>query len=1043
MVGHGPTRRPATNQREVAAWVAAFEDEVFEDLLACDPQALLLGDLSARSAQDRTRLVDALADQVRHGTAHYQDRDLYGQFDDEMTGLRISQLLAERDDPSVLLFALSLAEACPRDLLAAPLLAIAEDSGMPELLRTLALTGLTRIITRNPSTLDPTRLRPLAEDPEPEVAARALTLLWPEHIATNDLLNFLPTPEPGNFGYAGMLLERLHEQIAAGDLEEAGAWSARALEAADPMNPGTPVYVALRLLTRIVEDPSTSIDPADATITSAAKALIAASAIELTPTAEIERTRLNNALSKNTLARRALALAALAEATEAQVKSLCAFYPIALFHGARDAGYIALSYPALPAKARAVVGHPLRYGPLDPNDQEQREEWEAVFELRAHHPGLANATERWYSLPHDDPAAAAYRDQCLSRIADQQTKADKTYDPAAVSQALTRAATVNADTRAAWREVLTALHRTPTGAPAVPLMHLDPVGIPSLPAPDSDLDQEVAKAAAWILVEAPHLEPEAFAGVGIDLRDVPELVALALLEARGRAWPNLDTRRWAGLAAALLFLSAVDPTSEPLRARLLDLAVARAGTDLPTLLPRIIGGLRGVSGATYDLISRLPESVGAALRRWASGSGLDPEVQVPILAALARGGDVDAAGIIAGLLTTPPSRLRGPEGSRPVLRWLTAARAAVQLDSAHWSPVIDRLELLPNLVVPLLRHVVRDISFGKPSTDVFALSAANLERLFQLAARQMPRAAGAVDELRSLRYQVLSALAAVDAPGKLDVLERLAANSHDDPLIDDALETGRRRELDATWTPREPSELFTLLASANLRVINDVHQLRQVITESLDRLQVLLRVENGWAIALWNQDKAPDGEQAQDPPAGAGRKPKKKPPRWRPKIEADLSDFAATFLRYDLAGHKVVVNREVEVSRPGLNGGRTDITIQALADNRAGRLGLLTVIVEAKGCWNDELDTALLDQLVAKYLALPGSRAGIYLIGYFDDHPYWKHVGLQRLKNDHSIETIRAAQQQHADLASAELGQDVAVVVLDCRLPGSRAVLED
>ena len=1042
MVGHGPSRRPATAQREVAAWIASYNDEVFEDLLVCDPPALLLGDLTSRGAQDRARLVDALADQVRHGTAHYRDRDLYGQLDDEMATVRISHLLAESDDPSVLLFALSLAEACPRDILAAPLLKIAEDHGLPEMLRTLALTGLTRIIARNPSGLDPNRLRTLAGDPEPEVAARALTLLWPEHIATRDLLDALPTPSPGSFGYAGMLLERLHEQIPIVDLQEAAAWSARALEAADPRNPGTPVYLALRVLTRIVEEPSTGIDSDDATIASAAKALIAASAIELTPTAEIERTRLNDALSQNTLVRRALALAALVVATDGQVKALSAFYPIALFLGVRDAGYLALSYPSLPAKARALVRHTLRHGPLDPNDPRQQEDWEAVFDLRAHHPGLAEATEHWYSLPHDDPAAAEYRDQCLARIAEQQTTADQTYGEAAVRQSLTRAAAAHTDARAAWRDVLTQLNRTPQGLPVVPLVHLDPAGIPSLPASGSDLDRDVATAADRIITQAPLIGSQAFAGVGIDLRDVPELIALALLEFRGRTWPDLDTRRWAGLAAALLFLSAVDPKSEPMRARLLDLAVVRAGDELPNLLPSIVGELRGLSGATYTLISRLPEPSRAALRQWAAGSKLDPEVQVPVLAALAHSGDGEAARSIADLLTKRPSTLRGPEDSRPVVRWLTAARAAVQLDPAHWSPVIDRLDRLPDLVVPLLRHVVRDTSFGKPATEVFALRAADLERLYQLAARHLPTVAGTVDELRSLRYQVLSALATIDSPGKLDALERLAAGDIDDPLLDDALDTGRRRDLDATWTPRDPAELFTVLTAANLRVVNDVHQLRQVVTESLDRLQALLRTENGWAIALWNQDKIPDCEQPQNPPATAGSK-SKKPSRWRPKIEADLSDFTATFLRYDLAGHKVVVNREVEVSRPGLNGGRTDITIQALADKRAARPELLTVIIEAKGCWNDELDTALLDQLVAKYLSLPGARAGIYLIGYFDDHPYWRHVGLQRLKRDHSVEAIRAAQQAHANRTLTEFSQNVGVVVMDCRLPGSRASIED
>jgi len=76
-----------------------------------------------------------------------------------------------------------------------------------------------------------------------------------------------------------------------------------------------------------------------------------------------------------------------------------------------------------------------------------------------------------------------------------------------------------------------------------------------------------------------------------------------------------------------------------------------------------------------------------------------------------------------------------------------------------------------------------------------------------------------------------------------------------------------------------------------------------------------------------------------------------------------------------------MVNREVQILRLGLDGQRTDIHVQANPARREPNPRPLTVIIECKGCWNKDLDTAPSTQLVAK----PGSNAGIYLVGYFDN----------------------------------------------------------
>ena len=84
--------------------------------------------------------------------------------------------------------------------------------------------------------------------------------------------------------------------------------------------------------------------------------------------------------------------------------------------------------------------------------------------------------------------------------------------------------------------------------------------------------------------------------------------------------------------------------------------------------------------------------------------------------------------------------------------------------------------------------------------------------------------------------------------------------------------------------------------------------------------------------------------------------------RWKPADENTLSRFLLGHLSERLRNRGIVINREVEV-RPGEE---TDLHIVALSKEKADEVQF-TVIVEVKGCWHRELDTAMETQLVRRY----------------------------------------------------------------------------
>ena len=166
----------------------------------------------------------------------------------------------------------------------------------------------------------------------------------------------------------------------------------------------------------------------------------------------------------------------------------------------------------------------------------------------------------------------------------------------------------------------------------------------------------------------------------------------------------------------------------------------------------------------------------------------------------------------------------------------------------------------------------------------------------------------------------------------------------------------------ATWTPPSPSEVLAIVRDARLRLVGNARELVDVVIESLERLQDTdLKGQTPRAQFLWNESA--DG-------------------MLRPKSEPQISDYVKAFLEEDLSRRGIIVNREVEVRGPE-GSGKTDIHIDAVSKGK-GQFERLKPVVEIKGCWHQELQSALKDQLVDQYLSTADCRDGVFLVAWFD-----------------------------------------------------------
>jgi hypothetical protein len=125
----------------------------------------------------------------------------------------------------------------------------------------------------------------------------------------------------------------------------------------------------------------------------------------------------------------------------------------------------------------------------------------------------------------------------------------------------------------------------------------------------------------------------------------------------------------------------------------------------------------------------------------------------------------------------------------------------------------------------------------------------------------------------------------------------------------------------------------------------------------------------------------------------------------------------------------------VAAAAGGQAGQRTDIRVDVVRPVERGEPTILTAIVEVKGCWHPEVQSAMADQLTGRYLHENDCQTGLYLVGWYlcdgwDDS--------DTRKRQVPWTTMQAAEDalklQAAGLTTPEKRPEIRAYVLDCAL---------
>jgi hypothetical protein len=514
----------------------------------------------------------------------------------------------------------------------------------------------------------------------------------------------------------------------------------------------------------------------------------------------------------------------------------------------------------------------------------------------------------------------------------------------------------------------------------------------------------------------------------IDFADACEVSALSLVDGP----LDLTAERWAGLALVLVFANC-DAGDQDLRRALLTQASAAGGLAFTAALPAALSAVSPLWAANVVATlaeARLGHRVDEAVLAWAdapdrpTGAWCDAmrslapydRLTLPVLERLdqlaERGLPADDDGALRWALAVDLMLLHGPPDGSTALweqvlssqeatsAWATAADDAnagfsiyAHSPVAYWPAAYQRLTPLQaaELYRRLSRQGLVDFPRPDPVQDISGPGRRGIHnRLPELIAERLTE--DAASELQALAVQF------PQHPG----LPGLAAD--------------HARRVSENPQPLTLEDFAVLVTDATRRIVRNVADLTRVVLDALDRLQEQALRSHGWSMLMWNRE---------DEEATAG---------WWPTWEDNLSNLVCAFLREHLSGRKPVINREVEIQPSRLDGGRTDVLVQA-PDPRDAAAQPLSVIIEVKGCWNTEIKTGIGQQLAPYLLPRPG-WAGIFLVGHFHQ-PGREHTsytgspktaerpatrGRHRTPKRHTSEEILAdLRRQQGDAAPADI----------------------
>ena len=1018
---------------EAAAWLAGMSPEVFRSLTEADPEVLLRSDVASTDKEDKATLVKTmlrLYDEERLLDAGWAPRDRYKRLEHPDLADQLRPYVGDNSKSlSARRVALDIAEACKLRALQDEAVEVAIDpAGDPRVRKEAA-----HFVAVAGDSLTRARLLPLASgsagnDPDDDLKGNGLRAVWPEHVGTDELFALLVPPKNPNYmgAYEAFLTYELTDKLETSDLPAALAW----VEEKEPDH---------RHLFRFGELADQIMQRAWAELLNpgVAPAFARAALARLRRHEEVikERKEIFEAIGEPKFSERV--------AADDQRRHLLLEEMIGLLVTEKEDAFY-LTHWKTPLVTGDDVGWLLEI--LQSNASEQRRAAIAALIGYTRHLWDEKSEELVYLAHVQDQALARAVDSVFAPVELRSEEAEtqrRTHErisrwekedeepppdpPVSVLIAHALDKFEAGDLEAFWANVYGLMEYDERGRRNVSGAEWDMTALPGWEAVDDGTKARIIEAAKRWLLEG---DPQTDEWLGKDIIYNPAFAGYRalclLLRFELDFLEELSTDVWQKWIPIILDFPVTLNTEEEKEPhlRLVAMAYDRAPDHLISTLLVLIDyeGDKGSVFVTRSLERCLDNRLADVVLDKVKDPALKPAAFGVLLDELLGYGMEEARRFAEELVAT------GAQGDEEHMhRAATAARAlfygtrdsgwdllwpAMQEDSEFGSVIVDELSSgVRRADLPYDRLTEREVA------DFYIWMARRYPRSEYFVDYEHGMVTyGRKENISEWRDSAVEHLRNRGTFESCQQIQRIAAEM---PELQETLKWTLHIAMDQarrhTWLPPEPEDVLALSARPRARLVQNGDHLLDVLVESLRSLEEELQGETPIALALWNEANS----------------------TYRPKNEEWFTDYVKQHLQKDLRGHGVVLNREVVIRRGEGEGRgeRTDLRVDAFVPGSdADGAATVSVIVEAKGCWNAGLNTAMEDQLVGRYLAdNPACRHGLYLVGWFNC-PQWDEAdGRKQRAPRYSLEEARERFANQAGALSGR-GPHVQAVVVNTAL---------
>ena len=957
-------RRLIPQLHEVAAWISVMDPEILKAVAGSDPEALLGAAAASLSDDQRHLIVDSLLQASEGRMLHLRPEFfwVFGKLKHPQLPDQLRPYVTDANRPiGTRHVAISIARACDVEELGPDLADLALNESADAGLRSSAaatVAGLTSQVVKD-------RLRPLAfgeagEDSNDELKGSGLRAIWPESLTASELFSLLTERKDRHLSgtYSRFMYDDVIQKASPRDLPVALEWFAKQGSRRDLIGPID------YLMDRIFEFAWDNLDQ-PGVASGLAAAIVSRLRIYDELFSNDHNREFANKVQNDQERRRTLLKALFPQLNEYGLTGLITSHVLPLVASSDVEWLIDRALSGEANETALVEAKLVRFGiHSESGEKVLAKLWHACQTNEA----LNAECGAWFQpIELDSELARLLREELKQR---NEWKTPKLVTPPPserIENDLQKSEAGNAEYGA---QLMLDLTLEPTSSHYAFDATADLTDTPGWKAADSPTRKRILDAAVRYLQDGDPQNDQWFRTNSTPFTAIAGFRALALLMiTEDTRLDSLSLDTWAKWVPIMLKSHPGAKGELQFQSRLLKRAQQLVPGEIVKRILELIDAENELDRHLFiadqaDIC--WDENLGAALLEKSKSAALKPQILGSILEILLNHGFSGAREFAETLMETKAS------GSE--LEQRQAVIAAQTL--LRWTPDASWAKVWPIIRDGEIgRGIIESTSYGQSGIPNFVtkLSEADLGELYLWMIETYPP----VERIHGgFGFMGPGDTAVMFRDGLLEYLTRRGTFAATDAIRRVMRKVPQcgwlRRNLDEadalaranTWRPVSIREFLALARDRDKRFVDSGSQLIETIIESLDRLAATLHDELSAVRDFWNTR---EGEIS-------------------PKDEGEVADRVVRYLREDLKGRGIIVNREVQIRRGigGRTGQRTDIHVDAVSPGkRDGDGDTIYAIVEVKGNWNAELLSAMKTQLLDRYLKEIGSPYGLYLVAWF------------------------------------------------------------